>query len=390
MSTLRKTKLDFKPVGAMDQPAMDIKDYEARIIKKALEDDIKARMPDKDQNPSGIDNTTTGNKIMQTIKDLAKDPRTYSTLANIGSIYAATQDDPTTASALSEVASRIDTGIQEKQAAEATVEAERIKAEADADQAAKDRAAEIETAKLEKETQELINIQQLRTDEDATKVGFLKQGYKEIIDPLKQENIPDRFLIEVPGAAGKTLTFVNQKALDTRKKEVQKEVAYNKNVLKKNQNIKENIDKLIRQNEQGTWELTDLGKYLAVNPVLQRAYRAGGLKAQRDADAAKDFIISNLTLDRLQQIRENSPTGGSLGNVSDKDIQLLKSAALALREGQTEEAIAQALGSLSVELDKLSTKAIIDPRQLLFSDPFVKETIQTGTTQTDVPYRGRQ
>jgi hypothetical protein len=33
---------------------------------------------------------------------------------------------------------------------------------------------------------------------------------------------------------------------------------------------------------------------------------------------------------------------------------------------------------------------ITDPRQLLFYDPFKKETVQTGTTETNVPFRGRQ
>ena len=38
--------------------------------------------------------------------------------------------------------------------------------------------------------------------------------------------------------------------------------------------------------------------------------------------------------------------------------------------------------ALSKELDKLSQKAITDPRKLLFSDPFEKETVQIGSTQT--------
>lgn len=181
MNTPRRTVLEFEPKGAMNQPARDIKDYQARIINKALKDDIKARTPDLNQNRSGMNNTTTGNTIMQTIKDLAKDPRTYSTLANIGSIYAATQDDPTTASALSEVASRIDTGIQKKQAAEATVEAQRIKAEAD---------AESERIKAEQKLQKDIEDQNreiekaARAQENVLRKEFsgLSQEYRKVIN----------------------------------------------------------------------------------------------------------------------------------------------------------------------------------------------------------------
>lgn len=40
-----------------------------------------------------------------------------------------------------------------------------------------------------------------------------------------------------------------------------------------------------------------------------------------------DTIKANVTFDRLQQIRQNSPTGAAVGNVSDKDMNLLASSA---------------------------------------------------------------
>lgn len=114
-------------------------DDQLKFVARVLNQDNNMQdMPGLNQNQPGMNDTTTGNTIMQTIKNLAKDPRTYSTLANIGSIYAATQDDPTTASALSEVASRIDTGVQQKQAAEATVEAEILKLQKDQQKADED------------------------------------------------------------------------------------------------------------------------------------------------------------------------------------------------------------------------------------------------------------
>ena len=51
-------------------------------------------------------------------------------------------------------------------------------------------------------------------------------------------------------------------------------------------------------------------------------------------DAMKDTVVSNIGFERLQAMRDASPTGGALGQVSDNELRLLSSA----------------LGSLSQEL----------------------------------------
>ena len=50
-----------------------------------------------------------------------------------------------------------------------------------------------------------------------------------------------------------------------------------------------------------------------------------------------DTVVSNLTLDKLQQIRMASPTGAALGNASDKDVALLKASAGTLNQSQKQE-----------------------------------------------------
>lgn len=50
-----------------------------------------------------------------------------------------------------------------------------------------------------------------------------------------------------------------------------------------------------------------------------------------------DTVVSNLTLDKLQQIRMASPTGAALGNASDKDVALLKASAGTLSQSQKQE-----------------------------------------------------
>jgi hypothetical protein len=64
---------------------------------------------------------------------------------------------------------------------------------------------------------------------------------------------------------------------------------------------------------------------------------AGRLKATIDP------IKANLAFDKLQEIRQNSPTGGAVGNVSDNDMKLLASVAGSLDPGQGEDRLDRTL-----------------------------------------------
>jgi len=87
-----------------------------------------------------------------------------------------------------------------------------------------------------------------------------------------------------------------------------------------------------------------------------------------------DRVIATLTLENLQAMRNNSPTGAALGNVSDKDTGLMRDSATSLRNAQTPEAFKRELvrlknlqhdvvyGSERVLKDKLS-KGKIDKSQ---------------------------
>jgi hypothetical protein len=56
----------------------------------------------------------------------------------------------------------------------------------------------------------------------------------------------------------------------------------------------------------------------------------------RGAQAIYDALVATATFDELQQMRQNSPTGGALGNVSDADIRLLRQSIGALGQDQDE------------------------------------------------------
>lgn len=56
-----------------------------------------------------------------------------------------------------------------------------------------------------------------------------------------------------------------------------------------------------------------------------------------DLSKTLDTVKANIALDRLQSMRQNSPTGGALGNVSDNDLLLLKAVEGSLEQSQSKE-----------------------------------------------------
>jgi hypothetical protein len=68
-----------------------------------------------------------------------------------------------------------------------------------------------------------------------------------------------------------------------------------------------------------------------------------------DAEELKQTIVANIGFDRLQQMREASPTGGALGQVSDRELSTLQAVLGSLSLNQSEK---QLLSNLN-RLDKV-------------------------------------
>ncbi|MBT8146489.1 MAG: hypothetical protein KJN90_06510 [Gammaproteobacteria bacterium] len=58
---------------------------------------------------------------------------------------------------------------------------------------------------------------------------------------------------------------------------------------------------------------------------------------QNDLEKALSPIVANLGFDKLQDMRDNSPTGGALGQVSERELALLISAVRSLEQSQSED-----------------------------------------------------
>ncbi len=81
----------------------------------------------------------------------------------------------------------------------------------------------------------------------------------------------------------------------------------------------------------------------------------GGTDA-RDVAADLDTIKANIGFDKLSEMRANSPTGGALGQVSDRENILLQSVIGALDQSQTPEQMFERLSEIRERLNALKSQ----------------------------------
>lgn len=299
------------------------------------------------------------------LKRFISDPKTYEILTSIAAIASAYEGDDKLAEVLSGISGRIGEGREAKRQTKADALAEKLEGE----RVATLKGMEIE-ADENQEGNKIINKQISDFNNEINELR--KTGYK-VLQENQKGSISKAFLIDQLNPVTKeTVVLIDQKKLNKRKAEIEKEVKYNKSIKSKNQEIRRQISRLITKKD-GVYKITDLGAGLTGNRYKQTFIRGTGSPEFNEASAAIDFIKGNLTLDRLQEIRNNSPTGGSLGNVSDKDIKLLEGAASAIRMGVSPDAFSKELGVLLEKLDKFDKVASTSRKELLNRTPFEQE-----------------
>jgi len=89
-----------------------------------------------------------------------------------------------------------------------------------------------------------------------------------------------------------------------------------------------------------------------------------GKKGQQvqDLQSRIDYLKATATLGALTELRAQSPTGGALGNVSDRDMQILKDASGRLQQAQSPEAFKSALKELQDQY-RITKRNIIEAHQ---------------------------
>jgi hypothetical protein len=78
----------------------------------------------------------------------------------------------------------------------------------------------------------------------------------------------------------------------------------------------------------------------------------------RANDVAKqiEVVKANIAFDKLQAMRRSSPTGGALGNVSDKDMTLLQNSLASLEQSQTPEQFITAMKNVRTHYTTIVNK----------------------------------
>jgi hypothetical protein len=140
---------------------------------------------------------------------------------------------------------------------------------------------------------------------------------------------------DMPGFKGEQAT-----AVDTAKANVEKQTNAPKIQAKiasqdaKYKNLEATIDKAIKNS--GFW---------STGIMSQMTSGVGGTPAKNLA-ATLDTIKANMGFDELQEMRDNSPTGGALGQVAVQEIQYLQSVIASLDQAQSNEQLKENLARI--------------------------------------------
>lgn len=100
-----------------------------------------------------------------------------------------------------------------------------------------------------------------------------------------------------------------------------------------------------------------------------------------DVDALLGNLKGNIAIKSLQEMRQNSPTGGALGNVSDKDLEMMQNLMGTLKQSVSPEIFYENLNSLQDRLEK--TKSEIQGSVSEIKKGFVP--IKSGAAEESIP-----
>lgn len=101
--------------------------------------------------------------------------------------------------------------------------------------------------------------------------------------------------------------------------------------------------------------------------------------------ATLNTVVANLGFDKLQAMRDASPTGGALGQVAVKEIEFLQQTIASLDQGLTQEELAKNLGEIKASYARLQ-KALNE--SLSEKQPTTTKAPASGTPAAPAPAGG--
>ena len=220
--------------------------------------------------------------------------------------------------------------------------------------------------------QELLKKQTESKKQEQKELNALKaKGFREQ-KPTGEKDIPEAYKEDF-AFGDETKVLVDTKSLKEAKETSKKEWGATQRAKKQYDLMISSIDKLISPTEKDSdeYQTTNLGKRISIQggigeeqlEIAQRFIRSG---KSVDAMNYLEAITGTGAIKELQEIRESSPTGGAVGNVSDKDIELLKGAASAIREGMTDAEFVDRLLKIREQLVESRSNLPTDKKQILF------------------------
>lgn len=159
----------------------------------------------------------------------------------------------------------------------------------------------------------------------SVKPGTAPQGFTPINDP------------NAPGGVSLVATPGGPEAAAAEKEKTSAELAMSS--FKNKANIVDNkiTDAIALLDKSGQW-VAGFGSYLQNTPNTESIKFRGVL----------DTIKANLGFEELQNMRDNSPTGGALGGVSERELNFLQSVSASLDQAQKPEDLRRILVELQV------------------------------------------
>jgi len=191
-------------------------------------------------------------------------------------------------------------------------------------------------------------------------VGSIPPGYEVEYD----ENGNPVRMFPIPGSPAAQEAEAAQQSVDSQNAQ---EAIYGDIVLNDIERVQEKI-------QNAPW-------YSPTTGLVGNFLKDYGGTAAADVKSLTDTIGANIGFDRLQAMREASPTGGALGSVTERELGLLQSTLGSLSQSQSEDQLMENLDRLEKVYSQISRKAAAYPNASQFGFTAPSSDAARPTTQ---------
>ncbi len=193
-------------------------------------------------------------------------------------------------------------------------------------------------------------------------------------EPSKQDKkIPEYYYKNI-NEGGIEKRYLDSKTYKDDSESARKDFGRIKSTRETNKRVLNSIDALIKEakdeNGEVKYAMTELGEAVVANNALEGAAesfgRFVGTPRQKNAYSHIERIKANLGFGELQNMRNNSPTGGALGTVSDAETNFLQKSASALDAGKSPEEMIRDLLEIKQSILRLESDLPNTQEEILY------------------------